>query len=323
MFGLLALLVCFWLWGKIAARFKVDVKGKAVLITGCDTGFGALMARRCDAQGMRVFANCLTKEAAATLREDCSSNLTTLVFDVTDEKAVEDAHRQVSESCDEQGLWAVVNNAGIYRGSIMDWSTMKDYRATMEVNFFAMVNICRTFAPLVKKGGHGRFVNMVSLSGRCGAEGMGPYTASKHAMEGFSDSLRAEMKPWGVKVSIIEPAFLKTPMVAGLKGNIQSIWDRLPADMQRLYGQSYLDAQLGKTAVINNSQSGDPIIAVDAMTSALTAQYPQSRYLVGPGSYVMAVLAMLPGSIMDFFGIRLGKLVGIRPVKPAGAPYEY
>lgn len=173
---------------------------KVIFITGCDTGFGRALAVRLATKGFKVYAACLTSKGAEEIKAECSA-LHPLLLDVTKAEQVQAAADQVDAE-NPQGLYALVNNAGVAKSGLIDWFGMSDFRFCMEVNFFGVVSVTKAFLPLIKRC-KGRIVTVSSIAGvSCGYPLSAPYSASKHAVELFTSSLRQELRPWGIKVCI-------------------------------------------------------------------------------------------------------------------------
>jgi len=119
----------------------------------------------------------------------------------------------------------LVNNAGVAVGYLIEWSTSADFRRNMDVNYHGMVDMILAHLPLLRKAKHPRIINVSSAAGFTTAITMGGYTASKHAIEGFSDVLRLELAPFGISVSIIEPAFQRTNIIKNLDTLINSAYE--------------------------------------------------------------------------------------------------
>ncbi|XP_066270407.1 retinol dehydrogenase 16-like isoform X5 [Branchiostoma lanceolatum] len=293
------LVVTWWLErGRLS-----QLTDKTVLITGCDTGFGNLLARRLDQLGLRVFAGCLTEAGVAELRQSCSERLQPIQMDVTRSDSVEAAVRVVKEAVGSKGLWGLVNNAGVPNvgGGIMEWATKEDYQAVLNVNLLGMIDVTKTFLPLLKRS-RGRVVNVASISGRVSVPA-GPYSVSKFGVEAFSDSLRRAMRCFGVKVHIIEPGFSRTKMTEPelLNRLLDNAWKRLSPETKAEYGEGFLlaskdDGEAPSYLMIPE----DPVIAVDAMEHALCATHPRSRYVIGWLARFIAVpTSWLPTDLGD------------------------
>uniref|UniRef100_A0A8C3XJU7 Dehydrogenase/reductase 9 n=1 Tax=Chelydra serpentina TaxID=8475 RepID=A0A8C3XJU7_CHESE len=211
-FYILIFLATFYLWWRWRAQDgqKIrDLTDKYIFITGCDSGFGNLAARTFDKKGFRVLASCLTEAGAVELKAATSEQLQTVLLDVTDTDNVRKVAEWIKAEVGSAGLWGLVNNAGIMGPSApTDWLNIEHFRAPIETNLIGLINVTLHLLPLVKKA-RGRLVNISSTGGRLAVWG-GGYVPSKFGVEGFNDSLRRDMKAFGVKVSCIEPGLFKT-----------------------------------------------------------------------------------------------------------------
>uniref|UniRef100_A0A8C3UCQ4 RDH16 dehydrogenase n=1 Tax=Catharus ustulatus TaxID=91951 RepID=A0A8C3UCQ4_CATUS len=249
---------------------------KHVLITGCDSGFGSLLARQLDSRGIRVLAACLTEAGAAQLRAATSNRLQTVLLDVTSSKSIADVTAWVRERVGDRGLWGLVNNAGILIPTgPNEWLTKEDFVKVLNVNLVGLVEVTLSLLPLLRRA-RGRVVNVASVMGRLSFFG-GGYCISKHGVEAFSDSLRRELRPFGVRVSIIEPGGFQTGMMdpALLVKGFVRLWERLPAEAQAAYGRHYT------TTLLQRLSSSRLSHVTDAMTHALLSRCPRSRYAAG------------------------------------------
>ncbi|XP_042875559.1 D-beta-hydroxybutyrate dehydrogenase, mitochondrial-like [Penaeus japonicus] len=191
------------------ASLKVLPEGKAVLITGCDSGFGYATALFLDRMGFRVFACCLLAhsggEGAQRLRREGSRRLHVLQLDVTKQEQIDSALENVKNLLPPgEVLWGLVNNAGINPYGAVEWVSVEDYRKTCEVNLFGTIAVTKSFLPLIRRA-KGRVVNVGSVRGRMTSPLGAVYEVTKYGVEAFSDCLRHEMRRFGVDVSIIEP----------------------------------------------------------------------------------------------------------------------
>ncbi|KAM9802548.1 retinol dehydrogenase 1 [Syngnathus typhle] len=276
---------------------------KHVLITGCDSGFGNLLARQLDAKGFRVIAACLTETGSAALARSASPRLRTLLLDVTDGESIRRAREFVSREVGERGLWGLVNNAG--RSTPIgptEWMHLEDFTKVLDVNLIGTVDVTLRFLPLLKKA-RGRVVNVASVMGRLALTG-GGYCLSKWGVEAFSDSLRRDMQHFGVKVSIIEPGFFKTDVTRLdlIEADLRRLWTRLPQETKRFYGETYFDDYLKAQAFSMNVLCSSRISMVTScMEHALTARSPRTRYTAGWDAKLFWIpLSYLPSFVSDF-----------------------
>ncbi|XP_029499732.1 retinol dehydrogenase 7-like isoform X2 [Oncorhynchus nerka] len=236
--GLVALWFVFRWYRELA---RVPNKGqKYVYITGCDSGFGNLLARHLDKLGFRVIAACYTEKGEDELKKVSTERLNTVHLDVVSTDSVSKATAFIKTLVGEKGLWAVVNNAGVSVPSgPCDWMTVDDYKSMLDVNLIGVIGVTLSVLPLIKKA-RGRVVNVASVFGRISAFG-GPYCVSKYGVEAFNDSLRMNMSFFGVKVLCLEPGFFKTSVtdLHLLRKNVKTLWDKLPEEIKDQYGHDY------------------------------------------------------------------------------------
>ncbi|XP_029030878.1 retinol dehydrogenase 7-like [Betta splendens] len=305
---LLALVVFYYLYRWVRELPRVpDKHSKYVYITGCDTGFGNLLARHLDKQGFRVIAGCFTEKGEEDLRKSCSGSLTAVHLDVTSKDSVAKVAGVIKDKVGERGLWAVVNNAGVNVPSpACDWLTIDDYKSVLDVNLMGVIAVTLSVLPLIKKA-RGRVVNVASVAGRISVPG-GPYPVSKFGVEGFNDSLRLGMKPFGVKVLCIEPGFFKTSMTdsALLGENVKKLWDRLPQDVKQDYGVDFLPKMLQMlTEKLPSLCDGDLMKVVGCMEHAVAAVRPRTRYSPGWDAKLFCLpMSYMPSCITDYILLR-------------------
>ncbi|XP_004692678.1 PREDICTED: short-chain dehydrogenase/reductase family 9C member 7 [Condylura cristata] len=279
-----------------------NLSDKYVLITGCDSGFGHLLARQLDRRGMRVLAACFTEEGAQKLQQATSHQLQTILLDVTKSESVQAATQWVRDQVGEQGLWALVNNAGVGLPSgPNEWLTKEDFVKVINVNLVGLIDVTLHMLPMVKKA-RGRVVNMSSSGGIVAAIG-GGYCVSKFGVEAFSDSIRRELHYFGVKVSIIEPGNYRTAILGrnGLETNLRRLWERLPQETRDSYGEEYFLTYSER--LINTMRLADPRISdvTNSMEHAIVSRTPRIRYNPGLDAKLLYVpLAKLPTAVTDF-----------------------
>ncbi|XP_036947515.1 retinol dehydrogenase 16-like [Acanthopagrus latus] len=301
---LLGLLVFYYLYRWVRELPRVPDKGnKYVYITGCDSGFGNLLARHLDKKGFRVIASCFTEKGEEELKKACSGNLITTHLDVRSKDSVAKVAAMIKDKVGGRGLWAVVNNAGVSVPSApCDWLTIDDYKHMLDVNLNGVIAVTLSVLPLIKKA-RGRVVNVASVFGRISPTG-GPYTVSKYGVEGFNDSLRLNMAAFGVKVLCIEPGFFKTNVTdsAILSKNVQMLWDRLPQEVKDDYGTEYMTkVQVLIKDKVAKMSDGDLMKVVSCMEHAVAAVRPRTRYSPGWDAKLFWLpLSYMPTCISDY-----------------------
>ncbi|XP_053273428.1 dehydrogenase/reductase SDR family member 9 [Pleuronectes platessa] len=302
---LLGLVVLFYLYRWVREMPRVPDKGsKHVYVTGCDSGFGNLLARHLDKKGFRVIAACFTEKGEDGLKKSCSDKLTTTHLDVRSQESVAKVGAMIKELVGEQGLWAVVNNAGVSVPSAPnDWLTIDDFKSMLDVNLMGVIATTLSVLPLIKKA-RGRVVNVASVFGRISPTG-GPYTISKYGVEAFNDSLRLNMKHFGVKVLCIEPGFFKTNVTDSvlLKRNVETLWAKLPQDVKDDYGAQFLPNSLEMIdEKVSKISDGDLMKVVGCMEHAVSAVRPRTRYSPGWDAKLFWLpLSYMPTCLTDYF----------------------
>ncbi|KAK8398226.1 hypothetical protein O3P69_003858 [Scylla paramamosain] len=269
----------------LMAFLDVSVAGKTVLVTGCDSGFGFALAQHLDSLGFRVVAGCLVQdgEGAKRLRASASHRLHTIQLDVTSADEVRHAVQEVEALIPEgEVLWGLVNNAGLSTFGEVEWVQEHTFRKVLEVNVMGMVTVTKAFLPLIRQA-KGRVVNVASMYGRMANVMRSPYVLSKYAVEGFTDCLRQEMRPWGVAVSLIEPGnyVAATNILANdnVRAHGKAMWDGMSQGVREAYTQKYFDATVENLLTYAHIGCRDVSAVVEAMTGALTHASPRARYM--------------------------------------------
>lgn len=185
---------------------------RVVLVTGCRSGFGLLTAVHAARAGMRVYAGLRDPASGEALAEATRGlAVTPLELDVVDPEQRRDAVARVLREAGR--LDALVNNAGVSLGGFAEQLDEDELRRVMEVNFFAVWALTREVLPAMRAQGEGWILNVSSISGVLALPGLGAYAASKHALEGLSEAMRHELRPFGVRVCLIEPGPYGTDIV--------------------------------------------------------------------------------------------------------------
>ncbi|HET8721535.1 MAG TPA: SDR family oxidoreductase, partial [Nitrospira sp.] len=274
------------------------VASRYVLITGASTGIGAACAIGCATRGMTVFAGVRNLVAGDALRMKAGAPIIPVQLDVTDGDSITKAAERVSREVGDTGLSGLVNNAGIAIGSPLEFIPLHQLRRQLEVNVVGQIAVTQAVLPLLRRA-RGRIVNMGSIAGRGTIPMMGPYSASKHALEALTDALRLELDPWGIEVSIIEPGAIATPIWDKSMHISTEIESELPVEGRQLYKSA---AERIRDRVGLSARRAIPADAVvEAVWHALTAKRPKTRYLVGRDAKVRAImLKWFPDRLQDW-----------------------
>jgi hypothetical protein len=254
-----------------------------VVVTGASTGIGAAIARRLAAHGFRVFGTVRRAEDRQSLEQ---SGVNPVLMDVTDAATIVTARDEIADRLGATPLTALVNNAGVGAAGPLEHIPVDELRRVLEVNVVGVVAVTEAFLPRLRLAGGGRVVNIGSVSGRFALPFGGPYAASKFALEAISDSLRRELLPSGIRVVVIQPGSIITP-----------IWDKVAAmDLERYRHTAYapvLPRVLERT--LRSGLRGLPPEAVaDAVLTALTTSRPPTRMLVVRRPWFTWLMRVLP-----------------------------
>jgi NAD(P)-dependent dehydrogenase (short-subunit alcohol dehydrogenase family) len=281
---------------------------KSVVITGASTGIGWATAKLLVGKGYRVFGSVRKQADAERLVGDFGGNFTPLLFDVTDEPAVLAAAREVRAALNGETLAGLVNNAGIaVPGPVLELSA-DEFRRQMDVNVIGPIISTQAFGPLLGtdpalKGPKGRIVMISSVAGKNGNPLTPAYAASKHAIEGLSESLRRELMLFGIDVIIVAPGPVRTP-----------IWSKgqQEFDMSKYQNSPYLPAMQKVTAYMQHLDSIGlpPERIAEVVYDALTLPKPKVRYQIAPDPMRHLMTAVLPKRMVDKI---IAKRVGLLP----------
>lgn len=282
---------------------------RALLITGASTGIGHACALHFAQLGWRVYAGVRAQTDALALRA-AHPYLEPIRLDVTDPRDITNAADTVAHSLHAHGitgLAALINNAGIVVAGPLEYLPLHELRRQLDINVLGPVAVTQAFLPLLRLAADAapantrapaRIVNLSSVSGRIAAPFLGPYAASKFALEALSDALRNELHPWGIAVSLIEPGPINTPIWNKAAAWFQSIHDQLPPAAHQRYGPA-LDALRQYTdRCARNALPPARVIA--AIHHALTSPRPRLRYPVGRAqAFNIQLLKFLPARWVD------------------------
>lgn len=277
---------------------------RAVVVTGASTGIGRAIVAAAVAGGAAVFASVRKQSDADGLSQEFGDHVTPLLFDVADEPAVRAGAERVAEALGNARLFGLVNNAGIaVPGPLLHLDT-QELRRQFEINLFGVHNVTRAFAPLLgedtaRSGAPGRIVMISSVGGRNGSPFVGPYSASKFALEGYSQSLRRELMLYGIDVIVVGPGAIATP-----------IWDKAEQNDLKKFENTPYAPMLQRVAdyMLKQGREGLPAARVGALVwSALTMDKPKTRYAILRRPFMDSVLPrLLPPRFVD--GLIAGRL---------------
>jgi NAD(P)-dependent dehydrogenase (short-subunit alcohol dehydrogenase family) len=282
---------------------------QSIIVTGVSTGIGWAITKTLIERGFRVFGSVRKMQDAERLAKEFGESFVPLLFDVTDEPAVQAAAAQVRTQLGEETLIGLVNNAGIAVPAPLMHQPTDDFRHQLEVNLVSVLIVTKAFLPLLGadrslRGRPGRIVNISSTSGKFGFPFVGAYVASKHGLEGFSESLRRELMLYGIDVIIVAPGAIATP-----------IWDKAEqVDITKYANTDYVElARRVQKYMVQSGKNGLPPEEVaEVVLRALTTPRPRVRYALAPGSFLSRLLPQIaPKRLVDRF---VRRNLGLEPL---------
>jgi NAD(P)-dependent dehydrogenase (short-subunit alcohol dehydrogenase family) len=247
---------------------------KVAVVTGSSTGIGFETSLLLARSGFQTYATMRDLKKSKNIAEIANAeklSLTVIQLDVNDDRSVKDAIGRIV--AEDKRIDVLVNNAGYGLFSPIEDATLGQVKEQFETNFFGVVRVTREVLPIMRKQGKGRIVNVSSVAGRVGTPVLSAYAATKFALEGLSESMRYELKEWGINVVTIEPGATKTKVFEHVKtGDIRSRSESPYADLIERASKGY-------EKMMDNSSS--PKLVAEAIMNAITSKDPEFRYVVG------------------------------------------
>jgi NAD(P)-dependent dehydrogenase (short-subunit alcohol dehydrogenase family) len=259
---------------------------QTVLVTGASSGIGAASAARLARSGWRVLAGVRRPGDAPDGTEE-------VLLDVTDGDQIAAAAEGVEE------LHGLVNNAGVALAMPLEFVPLEALRRQLEVNVVGQVAVTQAFLGALRQG-DGRVVLVGSIAGKSALPFLGPYAASKHALEAVADSLRLELRPWGLHVAMVEPGSIRTPIWTKGAERADELMTERVAD---LYGERI--AAFRRIAAARGAAGAPAEKVAEVVERALTAERPRTRYVVGRDAYLRSNVERLPDRLRDHVYERL------------------
>ena len=258
-----------------------SLKNKTALVTGVSSGIGLEIAQLLAERGARVFGTARNPKSASPI-----PGVEIVGMDVTDDASVAGAVQSIVQKAGP--IHFVVNNAGYALTGAVEETSLTEARQQFETNFFGIMRVTGAVLPGMRQAGFGRFANISSVVGIFPSPYMAMYAATKHAVEGYTESLDHEVRSFGVRALLIEPAFTKSNIShSGKDAEIRL--DEYATHRQRI-------SQVAKKAIANGD---DPHLVAEAVFTALTAKSPRLRYPVGKGVTLSRLRRFLPANLFD------------------------
>ena len=279
---------------------------RAAVVTGASSGIGRACAQMLARAGFLTFAGVRKEADAQSVRDDAIDGLEPVLLDVGDPESIA-AARDLVLGRTGGVLAGLVNNAGIVVAGPLELLPLDDLRRQLEINVIGQIAVSQAFLPAIRAGA-GRIAMMSSIGGKITTPYMGPYCASKFALEALSDALRRELRPWKIHVGVIEPGVVKTPIWSKGKDTLTLWRERLAQDPAA--ASLYASRVEGMSDKIGQADSGGvgPEVVGKAVLHCLTARRPKIRYPVGIDAKAgVYVAALVPDRIIDWAAGRLIK----------------
>lgn len=282
----------------------MKVRSKTILITGASTGIGYGAAKHFIERGYTVFGSVRNSQDADRLKAELGAQFEPLLFDVTDSEAVSKSADYLTHRLAGSGLGGLVNNAGVAFGGPVQYQPMDLFRQHFEVNVVGLAQVTQAFLPLLgARPDHpvqpGRILNISSVNGEVAIPFMSAYVGSKFAVEGFSHSLRRELALFGIKVIIVGPGAVKTP-----------IWGK-GTDMSAYRSTPYYPAMQWFLKQVETSEANG--FSVDDLGKRIVAIHetarPNIRYAIVPNKLMGWLVPRLPARLVDWI---VGRVSGLK-----------
>jgi NAD(P)-dependent dehydrogenase (short-subunit alcohol dehydrogenase family) len=275
---------------------------KSVVITGASSGIGRASALRMFNAGWRVFATVRKPDDGNKLQAEISQEIAPLIMDVQDRDSISAAAEKLSSQLGGQDLDGLVNVAGIGMVRPLEYATPEDLHTIFEVNVFGQIAVTQALLPLIRRA-RGRIVNISSVGAHIAIPFGGLLNASKSAFGLLSDTLRLELRPFGIHVCTIEPGAINTPAVDKTLGNVEAVIANLPGKGAAQYGAML--KSFAVRAFAREAHGSSPDVVAQAVQHALTSRHPRPRYQAGKDAKFLVTLPrFVPDSLLDVLRLR-------------------
>jgi short-subunit dehydrogenase len=258
-----------------------QLKNKITLVTGVSSGIGREIAQLLAERGARVFGTVRDPKSAGPIR-----GVEIVPMDVTDDASVSEAIQTIVQQAGPVQI--LVNNAGYSLTGALEETSLTEARQQFETNFFGVLRVTNAVLPGMRQAGYGRIVNISSVVGFIPAPYMGIYAASKHAVEGYTWTLDHEVREFGVRAVLVEPAYTKSKITQNEK------------TAQTALKEYAVQRQRAREALQKGIEHGDePLLVAEAVFRSVTAESPRLRYPVGRGVLLSRLRRFVPACMFD------------------------
>lgn len=307
----------YLLWLLIRKRYlawPTPPPGASIFITGTDSGMGRITALYLNSMGYHIFCGVLNEINGNSLKVIAKypELMTPIVCDVTNIEQVQKAAAVCSKATNGK-LWGLVNNAGIFAcDGPVEFLSQERVERTININLWGVWNVTRAFLPMIRAS-KGRIVNIASICGFYCWMGNAAYCISKHGVEALTDCLRMDVNPLGCVVSVIEPGFIKTPLLTTGTKIVDDCWNEMGPKCWQVYGKKKIVPEDEKKFL---SAASSPDLIAKTIKHALCSPYPKLRYCLGSSAtFVKMAKEFLPDRILHLFTSR-GSMLSMEPWVP-------
>lgn len=275
----------------------------SILVTGASSGIGMATALELAGMGFLVFAGVLNPQEEKNLRGAGGNqpSIMPVVLDITSAESIAAARKYIEQHAGSNPLVGIVNNAGIAITGPLEYLSLDRLRLQLETNLVGHVAVTQAFLPLIRKS-EGRVVNIGSMGSRLPDAFLAPYIMSKHALKAFNDSLRIELRPWRIRVSLVEPGCINTPLIGNSRNNLRKLLEDLPPEGRANYGKA-LEGFISLLGSINGTEAKK---VAGKIVHALTSSSPRCYYPIGMDYFLRKVLyTLLPTNAFDALYVKM------------------
>jgi Short-chain alcohol dehydrogenase of unknown specificity len=280
----------------------IGKRNEIIVVTGTSTGIGNATAKELANRGYYILAGVRKEIDADAIR---SENIEPIMLDITNETHIDNLVKRINEDPKKRPLKALINNAAIEINAPVEVLHLSEWRRQFEVNFFGQVAMIQALLPSLFKS-KGTIINISSIGGKAAMAGYGPYASTKFALEGMSDSLRRELEPFGIKVIVVLPGGIVTPMSAQVRSKAEKITKAMTPEQRNRYG-GLMNAMVSLAeSYIKNAVPAEK--AGKIIADILSIKKPRARYTIGSDAGTMRILNwILPDKMLDRLLARINK----------------
>jgi len=276
---------------------------RVALIIGASSGIGRACAALMVRAGWTILAGVRKSSDAQKLKQEFGANIFPLIIDLEDAESITAAANQARTELGGRGLHGLVNVAGVGTTSPVEYIRAAEMQKIFTINVFGQIAVTQAFLPFIRQA-RGRIVNISSVGAHLAIPFGGLLNATKAAFGMLSDAMRLELRPFGIRVSVVEPGAVKTPAVEKTLGNPESVIRGMPPEGAERYGAML--REFTKRAYSREMHGSPPEVVAKAVHHALTAKRPRIRYVVGKDARLLATLPkIVPEALFDTLRLRM------------------